>query len=156
MNALYAKLESPRAKNTGTFRLYWLQAEILMAAGFAEDAVEILEETVPQTVHTLQTDSYGPYNLPFRRDALARAYHQSGRLDQAIAEYERLIEFVPGEKDWHLIHPIYYLLLGRLYEEKGMTAQAVAQYEQFLDLWKDADPGLPEVADARERLKALQ
>jgi len=44
MNALYAKLESPRAKNTGTFRLDWLQAEILMAAGFAEDAVEILEE----------------------------------------------------------------------------------------------------------------
>ncbi len=149
MNSLYARLESPRAKNLGTFRLDWLQAEILLADGSAGDAVEILVETVPQTVPNLQTDTYGPYNMPFRRDTLARAYHQSGRLDEAIAEYERLVEFVPGEKDWHLIHPLYYLLLGRLYEEKGI-------YEKFLTLWKDADPGIAEVEDARERLAALK
>jgi len=34
--------------------------------------------------------------------------------------------------------------------------KAIEHYEKFLDLWKDAEPGIPEVEDARESLKVLQ
>jgi len=36
------------------------------------------------------------------------------------------------------------------------SAQAIGHCEKFLPLWKDADPGIAEVADARSGLAGLQ
>jgi hypothetical protein len=45
--------------------------------------------------------------------------------------------------------------LGKIYEQKGERDKARENCRKFLDLWKDADPGLPEVTDARQRLAGL-
>ncbi len=155
INSLLPKIETPSGKNASAFMRDWLQAEILMAQGSAKEAVAVLENSVSESVPNLKTDDYGPYNMPFRRDFLARAYYQCGRLDEAIAEYERLIRIIPREKDWHLVHPVYYFLLGQLYEEKKMTAEALKCYERFLSLWKDADSGIEEVEAAKARVAEL-
>ena len=47
-------------------------------------------------------------------------------------------------------------MLGKIYEQKSWKGKAIEHYEKFLDLWKDADPGIPEVTDAKKRLEALQ
>jgi len=43
-----------------------------------------------------------------------------------------------------------------LNEQAGKPEKALEHYERFLSLMKDADPGLPEVEDARKRLAGLK
>jgi hypothetical protein len=47
-------------------------------------------------------------------------------------------------------------MLGKIAEQRGWPGKAIEYYEKFLEIWKDADPGLPEVEDAKARLSALQ
>jgi cytochrome c-type biogenesis protein CcmH/NrfG len=47
-------------------------------------------------------------------------------------------------------------MLGKIYVQQDNTAKAIENYEKFLDLWKDADPGIAEVGDAMERLAGLK
>jgi hypothetical protein len=42
-----------------------------------------------------------------------------------------------------------------LYEEKKQLQAACETYRRFLNYWKDADPDLSILADAKERLSAL-
>ena len=94
--------------------------------------------------------------MPFMKDTLAISYLRQGDSDKAITEYERLISFDPEIRDRRLIHPKYHYRLAKLYEEKGWQGKAIEHYEKFLDLWKDADLGLVEVEDARNRLSGLK
>jgi len=52
-------------------------------------------------------------------------------------------------------YPRSLYLLGRAFEAKGDVARAAAHYQAFLALWREADPELPLLRDARERLAAL-
>ena len=96
------------------------------------------------------------YALGIQKDVLARAYVKNGESDKAITEYEKLITFDPQQKERYLVHPVYHYRLAKLYQEKSWTGKAIEQYEKFLDIWKDADPGIAEVEDAKKRLLGLQ
>ena len=146
-----------QSKREESYDADYLSGEILIAEGKSREAISLLERTPPKILISL---SWGPYmiayNLPFLKDTLARAYGKNGEIDEAVAEYERLTSSYPKNGAPFLIHPKYYYRLAELYEKKGMKLKARENFERFLELWKDADPGLPEVEDARKRLAGLK
>ncbi len=82
-------------------------------------------------------------------DCLGDAYLRLGRLDQAIAEYRRILGIYPviGMAHYHL---------GVAYQRNGQPNLAKAEYQRFLELWNQADPDVREVVAARGELERLR
>jgi tetratricopeptide (TPR) repeat protein len=90
-------------------------------------------------------------NLPFR-DGLARVKKMQGDLVGAIEIYRNLN--TPGIRNpWTaMLEPRYVLEVARLLDEMGDQEGAASEYQHFLELWKNADPELPELEEAKRYL----
>jgi len=67
-------------------------------------------------------------------------------------EHGKITNLTTGRFYYGDIYDKSFYILVRIYEEKGWEWKAIEQYEKFLVLWKDADPGIAEVEDAKKRL----
>jgi hypothetical protein len=52
-------------------------------------------------------------------------------------------------------HALAHYELGQIYEEMKRPADAKREYAKFLEMWSEADEGLPQLVDARKRLAVL-
>jgi len=85
--------------------------------------------------------------------ALGETYALLGDQDNAIAHYRKALESEMYSSPYMIQ---FHYRLGLLYEEKKDFRAASEAYRRFLHFWKDADPDLPVLADAKERLGALE
>ena len=88
-------------------------------------------------------------------NALALAHLKKGDFDKARLEYEKILQLTFGRSYYGDIYAKSFYQLGMIYEKQGDKAKAKENYQKFLDLWKYADPGRPEVADAKKRIASL-
>ncbi len=126
--------------------------QIEMSRGNYAQAIEHFQEVY--NLQGSQFDWLEPHGYILTN--LATAYLLSGDLDSAQAEYERILKLTTGRLPTGDLYVKAFYQLGKIHEERGNVSGAVEHYEKFLDLWKDADPGLPEIEDAKKRLAALK
>lgn len=88
--------------------------------------------------------------------SLGKAYYLAGDLEKAAQEFEKAVALTTGKLNYGDVYVRSYFMLGQVYQKMGKPDKAVNNYEKFLELWKDADPGLPEIQQARAQLQKLQ
>ncbi len=156
MNDYLPQIE--RNKERVLHRILLLNAEALLAEEKFEETVDLCEKELLK-YKTGWNDNFN-FNIPLytdNSDVLARAYQKTGKLDKAIAEYERVMTIDPEDPDDRFpIPPRYHYRIALLYEQKGWSGKAIEHYEKFLEFWKNADPSFPEVEDAKKRLTGLR
>ena len=88
--------------------------------------------------------------------ALAQAHFNAGHLNKAQKNYERIQSLALGRLDDGDLYAKSFYMLGKIYEQRGQKEKAIENYSKFLEFWKNADPGIAEVKDAKKSLAELK
>ncbi len=109
-----------------------------------------------ESMSLLSFQTYRVYGQALFFSPLALAHYKTDDLEIAREKYERITSLTVGRLYFGDIYAQSFYMLGKIYEQQGNTFKAIEHYEKFLTLWKDADPGIAEVEDAKKRLAGLK
>lgn len=122
-----------------------MEALDLFAQGQHDAALPLLDRAA-----SLQARMPRPIGRPFPVKDVNELYGelllQVGRAKEAIGRFDRVLTRTPNRSR-------ALLGLARAYRNAGDAANARAAYKRILTNYRLADPGLPEVAEAREALR---
>jgi Tfp pilus assembly protein PilF len=83
------------------------------------------------------------------------AFLKTGEGAQAAAEFQKVLNN-RGIVDNTIVGPLAQLGLARAYALSGSNAKARAAYNEFFTLWKEADPEVPVLRQARSDYAKLR
>jgi DNA-binding winged helix-turn-helix (wHTH) protein/tetratricopeptide (TPR) repeat protein len=93
----------------------------------------------------------GTIDIPYER---AQAYLAAGEHAKAAAEFEELIGH-RGWFEWEVFSPLAQIGLARAYALQGDREDSRKAYEDFFATWKEADPDIPILRQAKVEYKKL-
>lgn len=134
--------------------VYWLptiEASIYIHLNQPDKAVEALE--IAHTYELGEPDPMGPGTL-YPAYVRGEAYLRLKEGDKAAAEFQKLLEHRGCVLNYPL-GALAHLELGRAYALSGNKDKARAAYQDFLTLWKDADPDIPILQQAKTEYSSL-
>jgi serine/threonine protein kinase/tetratricopeptide (TPR) repeat protein len=140
---------------TNTYlKVYWfpvIEASIAMAQQAPDRAIVALEPSLPYELGGPPPGNSTMYPAYLR--GLAYLAQKNG--PAAVAEFQKFLDHT-GIVQNFLLGSLARLQTGRAYAMAGDTAKAKSAYQDFLTLWKDADPDIPILKEARAECAKLQ
>ena len=123
------------------------------AAALPSNAGKAVESLVPAARYELgspaQILALALYPVYLRGEACVAAHQGSA----AVSEFQKILAH-PGVVQNEPIGALAHLGLGRAYAVAGDTAKARTAYQDFFALWKDADPNIPILKEAKAEYTA--
>jgi predicted Zn-dependent protease len=133
---------------------YWLpsiRAATALESKDANRAIELLKEASPLDLSAPTILTVGLFPVYLRGEAYLMLHDGRG----AEAEFQKFIDHrgLVGNYPWGAFAR---LGLGRAFATDGNTVKARAAYQDFLTLWKDADPDIPILKEAKAEYAKLK
>ena len=127
-----------------------LRARIALNRGDSARAIEILQAVTPYELGASRGLFGALYPIYMRGEA-----HLAARQGlEAATEFQRILDH-RGIVGSDPIGALAHLQLGRAWTLSGDTTKAKSAYQDFLTLWKDADPNIPLLEQARSEYAKL-
>jgi len=145
-------------KNYGSrtmMKVYWLptiRAATELRSNNPKQALVALEAAAPYELGTPQQLQLGTLYPVWIRGQAYLTVHDG---NAAAAEFQKFLDH-RGIVINYPLGALAHLGLGRAYAMTGDTAKARTAYQNFFNLWKDADPDIPILKEAKAEYAKLQ
>jgi serine/threonine protein kinase len=133
------------------YTLPTIRASIELQKGHPTKAIEILQVATP---YDMADVSFRSLPLAYPVYVRGEAYLKAGQGKQAAAEFKRILDN-PGIVTNFVTGALANLQLARAQVLAGDKSAAMQSYQNFLEVWKNADPDLPILQQAKRESAAL-
>jgi len=152
--AIVEELEKSYPSQT-VLKVYWLptiKAAVELNGNNSTQALVFLEAAAPYELGEPPQFQLGTMYPAYIR---GQAYLMAHNAAAAVAEFQKLLDHRGIVINFPL-GALAHLGLARAYALSGETAKSRTAYQDFLALWKDADPDIPILKQARAEYAKLQ
>ena len=145
-----------KSESSNSFlKVYWfpvLEASMAIAQHAPDRAIIALEPSLPYELGNPPPENAGTLHPAYLRGL---AYLAQSNGAAAAAEFQKFLDH-PGIVQNFLFASLAHLELGRAYAISGDQAKAKTAYQDFFTLWKDADPDIPILKQAKADYAKLE
>ncbi len=131
-----------------------IRAELALTGGDADNAIELLRSATPYELGQTTSSTYG-WNAMYPVYVRGEAFLKAKRASEAAGEFQKILDHRGVVINGPLV-PMARLSLARAYVMQGDIAKGLAAYDDFLSLWKNADPDIPVLKQARAEYAKLK